>query len=623
MTLENNMSISVSDQSYYSQEACGYFALALNELYNYPIYVLIGSSEDSDYDVTVAHVFCKDNSGNAIDVKGKRNIDEIKSYYYDLINPEVRKVSAEELISEYMGDDKPLFAYSSKEVEDAKELILENEGLFMPKFSKILQACAQFSRLVVLAKQKPIYMYHGTSSKNLPSILSQGLITDPSKKVWETDEYASFSIPSRASVGGIYFTKNIKTAISSANNAIKDKEKENRIIIIAEIKPGSLYADEDLVPSAVSVVRMPEAVPNENISCYLWAYLYVDPTNSDLISAQDLYINNSIQRIKEELKMNKVEELHPKLERRLKDLFEEGFFIALKRQVSHINDYDYRRGIDRVLGRGQSIEKPNKDEAEREYSEYLDRLTRLLRKLAISEISREYGLRSGRIAGDVRYSGGNRIVGILKLSPVKSLDYGVEVIYEAPGGIPEEAFNDFIAQYSEQMTKDFELIRPEKKSYFLSSEIIKSAEEQLSLFSDEDLEYHSNVKDKTSLKYQLIRLRSAMAKAAQLVYDEWSPDEEGLDDVYGSGGICDDISREISSIIYEKVKDVDIMDGGQDGDDHAYLIVYNDIEAYIVDIPPGVYEEGSGYNWQKKPNVIITAEDVAIEPIKRSDLDLS
>ncbi len=45
---------------------------------------------------------------------------------------------------------------------------------------------------------------------------------------------------------------------------------------------------------------------------------------------------------KEELKMNKVEELHPKLERRLKDLFEEGFFIALKRQVSHINDYDYR-----------------------------------------------------------------------------------------------------------------------------------------------------------------------------------------------------------------------------------------------------------------------------------------
>ena len=47
--------------------------------------------------------------------------------------------------------------------------------------------------------------------------------------------------------------------------------------------------------------------------------------------------------------------------------------------------------------------------------------------------------------------------------------------------------------------------------------LVKSAEEQLSLFSDEDLEYHSNVKDKTSLKYQLIRLRSAMARAAQLV----------------------------------------------------------------------------------------------------------
>ena len=65
------------------------------------------------------------------------------------------------------------------------------------------------------------------------------------------------------------------------------------------------------------------------------------------------------------------------------------------------------------------------------------------------------------------------------------------------------------------------------------------------------------------------------------------------------------------------------MDGGQDGDDHAYLIVYNDVEAYIVDIPPEVYEEGGGYNWQKKPNVTINAEDVGIEPIKRSDLDPS
>ncbi len=64
------------------------------------------------------------------------------------------------------------------------------------------------------------------------------------------------------------------------------------------------------------------------------------------------------------------------------------------------------------------------------------------------------------------------------------------------------------------------------------------------------------------------------------------------------------------------------MDGGQDGDDHAYLIVYNDSEAYIVDIPPGVYEEGGGYNWQKKPDVTIQASDVIIEPINRKDLDI-
>lgn len=491
----------------------------------------------------------------------------------------------------------------------------------MSKIVKLLKACEIFSQLVKSAKQKPIYMYHGTSAKNLSSILSQGLITDPNKKVWETDADASFSFPSRASVGGIYFTKNISTAISSASNSTKDKNNEDRIIVIAEIKPGSLFADEDSLPSSIAQVRMPEASPHETFSCYLWAYLHVDPTNSDLISAQDLYINNCIQRIKETLNLNKAEDLHPKLERRLRDLFEEGFQIALKRQVSHIDDYYYRSGIETVLERGQKIDRPNKDEAEREYSEYMDRVTKILRKLAISEISREYGLRSGRVGGDVGYSGGNRIVGILKLSPVRSMDYGVEVIYEAPGGIPDEAFNDFMFQYSETKTKDFELKRPEKKSSAYL-DFIKKAQEQLSLFSEEQLEYYPNELDKTSLKSQLNRLRSAMAKAAQSVYNDWAPDEEGIDEIYGGGGICDDISGEILSIIYEKIGNIDIIDGGQDGDDHAYLIVYNDSEAYIVDIPPGVYEEGGGYNWQKKPDVTIQASDVIIEPINRKDLDI-
>ncbi len=77
------------------------------------------------------------------------------------------------------------------------------------------------------------------------------------------------------------------------------------------------------------------------------------------------------------------------------------------------------------------------------------------------------------------------------------------------------------------------------------SQLVRTSEEQLSLFPEEQLEYYPNESDKTSLKSQLNRLRSAMAKAAQSVYNDWAPDEEGIDEIYGGGGICDDISREI------------------------------------------------------------------------------
>lgn len=327
----------------------------------------------------------------------------------------------------------------------------------MSNIINILNFCNKFYQLAKRAKQKPIYMYHGTSYDNLQSILSQGLISNPINKVWQTDDAASFLFPSRTSVGGIYFTKNILTAISSASNASKGKHSKDGIIVIAEIKPNSLLADEDVLPSSLSQVRMPNAAPHEMISCYLWGYLHVDPTNPDLISAQDLYINICIQRIKESLKINEAQDLHPKLERRLKDLFQNGFNIALARQISHVDDYSYQSGISRVLERNQNVEKPNKSDAEAAYRKYLDQVTKILKTFAISEISREYGLRSGRVDGNIGYYGGNRIVGILKLFHAPS--YKVEVIYEAEGGIPSEAFNHFIEEYSKNITSDFELVR--------------------------------------------------------------------------------------------------------------------------------------------------------------------
>lgn len=108
-------------------------------------------------------------------------------------------------------------------------------------------------------------------------------------------------------------------------------------------------------------------------------------------------------------------------------------------------------------------------------------------------------------------------------------------------------------------------------------------------------------------------MRQNMAQAAQGIYNQW--DQNDPDD--SCGGICDEIANQISSIIVSNIPNVEITEGGQDGDDHAYVIAYNQLEAYSVDIPPNVYETGGGYCWKKILGVIFTAQSVEIDEIPR------
>ncbi len=119
----------------------------------------------------------------------------------------------------------------------------------------------------------------------------------------------------------------------------------------------------------------------------------------------------------------------------------------------------------------------------------------------------------------------------------------------------------------------------------------------------------------TPLRARLMALRAEMAQKAQQVYDEWDPEDIG-----GAGGICDEIAQEIAGVIANRLGDVEIVDGGHDGDDHAWNIVYDDHDAYGVDIHPSVYEQGGGYNWKKIPEVTIRPDDVDIFPLRREDV---
>ena len=118
-----------------------------------------------------------------------------------------------------------------------------------------------------------------------------------------------------------------------------------------------------------------------------------------------------------------------------------------------------------------------------------------------------------------------------------------------------------------------------------------------------------------NLLAKLTALRGAMVMAAQEEYDYWEQDDEGLDETLGGGGICDSVSQAIAGVITQNIDDVEVADGGGEGDDHAWTIAYDDNEAYGVDIDHGLYESGGGYSWKKRPGVSFSVTDVQIFPV--------
>lgn len=112
---------------------------------------------------------------------------------------------------------------------------------------------------------------------------------------------------------------------------------------------------------------------------------------------------------------------------------------------------------------------------------------------------------------------------------------------------------------------------------------------------------------------ELMKLRSEIAHAAQKIYDDWSPDEDGIDEELGSGGICDQIADAIMGVLAEHGYDAE--DGGHDGDDHAYAVIRTDeTHGYAIDIPWDIYEKKLGmFSYRKLPGVKFAEHDVLID----------
>lgn len=120
----------------------------------------------------------------------------------------------------------------------------------------------------------------------------------------------------------------------------------------------------------------------------------------------------------------------------------------------------------------------------------------------------------------------------------------------------------------------------------------------------------------------LNKLKSEIVKAAQEEYDSWdASDPEYGDCEVGHGGICSLISSKISDIVASNTN-LNVTEGGQEGDDHSWVIAYNEKEAWGIDISPSVYETGAGYSWKKISDVTISENDVDIWKLDIDPKDL-
>jgi hypothetical protein len=112
-------------------------------------------------------------------------------------------------------------------------------------------------------------------------------------------------------------------------------------------------------------------------------------------------------------------------------------------------------------------------------------------------------------------------------------------------------------------------------------------------------------------------LKPKFIVVAQKIYDDWEQDDEGFDDLYGVGGICDDIADKFCEIIYNS-NDEFICTTIYDAHNYhtsVYVANTNTKELYHIDLPYYHYEKGAGYNWEKIPNVTFDVSMIEINDI--------
>lgn len=298
------------------------------------------------------------------------------------------------------------------------------------------------SECLAEATTPKVIMYHGTAFRNLRSIMSHGLIPRPRGRAWQEDPDSSFHSASRASLDGVYLTRNLMTALSAASNGANRKHMEEGDLLIAvEVQPKTLFADEDDLNFMATVSSMEMQIADLYYSLEIvnskgdstpdrfpnGAPIDLERVNQSLEEARKKYRDRFFDRIGLELKLN------PMMKNRLSSMVDAVFEAAVRRQAVYVGYY---------LKNYFKTEAPDKARAEMEFMKARERLTRTMKSLANPfKYSQEPFNLTGRLEDPIGFRGTNKIVCVLHVP----FDYKQRprLVY---GDVPE----DLVRQWEER-----------------------------------------------------------------------------------------------------------------------------------------------------------------------------
>jgi hypothetical protein len=293
-----------------------------------------------------------------------------------------------------------------------------------------------FERYAGSKKLRGIW-YHGTSTKYLPSILSQGLIPYPKEKSWDSDKDASQVTLDRTTYGGIYVTKNLMTAYSAAWRTAQ-KTKGNRLIVMIDLQSKSLIADEDDL--TLYLKQYPESLA-------LWYFKIIkygsefEEYLQELEKQKEKWATDILNRLDESYEIK-----NPKMRQVLKQYFKnEGFEAVVMRTVAYVSDkYQWHRNWDLSKIKAEDIPAlPSKQEGESAFRAFVNKLTSVLKSL----VNKNSFAPKGRSLEPIRFAGSNKIICIVELIENREHATKFKLHY---GKLPQ----DFINQYKERINPE-------------------------------------------------------------------------------------------------------------------------------------------------------------------------